>query len=295
MPYTLKSDDLTVKVDSSGAELTSIVANHTGREYLWQADPAFWKRHSPVLFPIVGSLWNGEYHYKKTAYPMSQHGFARDNDFRLIRQSDDEIRFGFTDTEHTRKAYPFSFELQIGYRLFQNKLEVIWQVVNKGGEDMYFQIGAHPAFFYPHFDPQGTGRGYFAFDKAEGINYILIAQKGCADTDTLHPLNLDEEGLLPIDVHTFDRDALIIQDNQVQRVALLDPSRRPFITLHFDAPLVGLWSPPGRPDCPFVCIEPWYGRCDRVGYTGDIHGRDYMNRLAAGKTFDASYTIEINK
>ena len=56
---TLKNDILSIAVNNHGAELTSIKKN--GVEYLWQADPAFWKRHSPVLFPIVGSVWDGNY------------------------------------------------------------------------------------------------------------------------------------------------------------------------------------------------------------------------------------------
>ena len=297
MTHILKNKNLTIAVESLGAELASIVCNRTGREYLWQADPAFWKRHSPILFPIVGSLWNGEYHYKHKAYPMSQHGFARDNDFELMYRSEDELRYRFADNEATRRIYPFRFGLQVGYRLVDNKVQVIWQVTNKGDEDMYFQIGAHPAFFYPGFNTEDDSRGYFAFDKKEDINYILIGEKGCADTDTKYPLELNSEGLMPIDVHTFDRDALIIQDDQIHRVSLLDIQKRPYVTLEFDAPLVGLWSPPRKHDCPFICIEPWYGRCDRVGYTGDISERDYMNRLSAREIFNASYTIiiEMNK
>ena len=53
---TLSNDKITIQISESGAELTSIVAN--GTEYLWQADPKFWQRHSPVLFPIVGRVWN---------------------------------------------------------------------------------------------------------------------------------------------------------------------------------------------------------------------------------------------
>ena len=81
---TVSNQELTIRVSEHGAELSSIVANATGKEYLWQADPAFWKRHSPVLFPIVGSVWKAEYRNEGTVYPLSQHGFARDMDFTLI-------------------------------------------------------------------------------------------------------------------------------------------------------------------------------------------------------------------
>ena len=49
---TISNSQLTIRVSPHGAELCNIVCN--GKEYLWQADPSFWKRHSPVLFPIVG-------------------------------------------------------------------------------------------------------------------------------------------------------------------------------------------------------------------------------------------------
>ena len=90
---TVSNQELTIRVSEHGAELSSIVANATGKEYLWQADPAFWKRHSPVLFPIVGSVWKAEYRNEGTVYPLSQHGFARDMDFTLIDEAENELRF----------------------------------------------------------------------------------------------------------------------------------------------------------------------------------------------------------
>ena len=79
---TLSNSELTIKVSPHGAELCSILRD--GKEYLWQADPAFWKRHSPVLFPIVGSVWENEYRHEGVSYALTQHGFARDMDFELI-------------------------------------------------------------------------------------------------------------------------------------------------------------------------------------------------------------------
>lgn len=288
----LKNEYLTVKIKSFGAELFNIISNKTGREYLWQGDPTFWKRRSPILFPIVGSLWNGEYRNNDIIYKMSQHGFARDNDFTLISSTSNEVFYAFKSNSETLKLYPFPFELQIGYRLIENKLTVIWKVINTGDSDMYFQIGAHPAFFYTDFDQSVQDRGYFAFDKTEDLSYTLIKDKGCVDPDTEYPLVL-KDGLLPIDIHTFDKDALILENSQIKKVSLLDKQKTPYITLHFDAPVVGLWAPKGE-GSPFVCIEPWYGRCDRYGYTGEYKDRDWMNHLVVGGEFTRSYDIEIN-
>lgn len=288
---TLSNKELTIRIAEHGAELSGIVANSTGKEYLWQADPAYWKRHSPVLFPIVGSVWEAEYRHEGVTYPLSQHGFARDMDFTLVEESDNEVRFLLRDTPDTLKVYPFPFNLEIGYRLEGNRIEVLWRVRNTGDKRMYFQIGAHPAFYYPNYAQDSPKRGYFAFDKPDGLIYRVLAEKGCVSDET-RPVPLDGEGMLPLDIHTFDIDTFILENGQVKRVDLLDMDRRPYLSLSFTAPLVGLWSPP-RKDAPFVCIEPWYGRCDRIGYKGEYKDRDWVNRLEPGESFDASYTIEI--
>lgn len=288
MIYQLANDDLAVRVSSLGAELCSISCK--GREYLWQADPVFWKRHSPVLFPIVGSLWNGTYRTGGSSYSLSQHGFARDMEFEKIYSAPDELRFTLRSSKETLMKYPFCFELQIAYRLTGRTIEVIWEVANTGQDVMPFQIGAHPAFYFPDFNPSEDLKGYFRLD-AESPRYILVAEKGCADPSKEYELEL-HDGLMRIDRHTFDRDALIFEGGQIHKVTLCDKSGNPHVTLSFDAPLVGLWSPPGK-DAPFVCIEPWYGRCDRVGYEGDFEGRDWVQLLKPGDRFRTSYVIEI--
>ncbi len=304
----LSNGTLSIEVSGHGAELCSIRKN--GIEYLWQADPEYWKRHSPVLFPIVGSLWNGVYRYGGKEYAMSQHGFARDMDFRLLEKAGNEVRYRLEADDATLSGYPFRFVLEIGYRLEDNKVHVLWTVHNADSTTMYYQIGAHPAFYYPDFAPATGHRGYFSFGKAQDtvlqkggagpdaamepvkeLEYILIKEKGCADTQTVYRRHL-EDGMLPIDTHIFDRDALILENGLVNRVTLHAPSGKPWLALTFDAPEVGLWSPPFR-NAPFVCIEPWYGRCDRAGFTGDISGRDWIQSLEAGESARMSYTIEI--
>ena len=125
---TISNKQLTIQVSPHGAELCSIVAN--GKEYLWQANPAFWKRHSPVLFPIVGSVWENEYRNEGIPYTLTQHGFARDMEFTLISEKEDEVRCRLVSNEETLHKYPFPFCLEIGYRIQGKKIEVMWEVKN---------------------------------------------------------------------------------------------------------------------------------------------------------------------
>lgn len=156
---------------------------------------------------------------------------------------------------------------------------------------MHFQIGAHPAFYYPGYDAATAERGFFGFDKTDGLRYILISEKGCANPDKEYPLALSD-GLLPLDIHTFDNDALILEGSQVKEVTLYDKEKTPYLSLHFDTPVVGLWSPPAK-NAPFVCIEPWYGRCDRAHYRGEYRDKDWMQHLSPDSVFNGGYTIEV--
>ena len=289
MKHVLKNDYLTITVDSAGAELTS-VQNAQGTEYLWNADPAYWKRHAPVLFPFVGSLKNKEYHYHGVSYPMGQHGFARDMEFTLLSTTQSEIWYFLKADDSTRSHYPFDFELQIGYRLEETKLTVLWQVTNHGQEPMPFSIGAHPAFYCPPTPDKKRTDYEFRFDNTSPLTYHAIAEGGLADTHTEHPLPETANHTLTISEHLFDGDALIVEGHQAHRIELAKKGEEPYITMLFDAPLFGLWAPPGA-ETPFVCIEPWYGRCDATDFNGTLEEREYGQTAAPGETVTFSYSI----
>lgn len=286
---TLSNDKITVRISSHGAELTSIRAN--GTEYLWQADPAFWGRHSPVLFPIVGRVWNNIYRNEGKEYELGQHGFARDMDFKLTHESDDSATYILESNEDTLKKYPFRFVLKIGYVLKGNRIEVNWEVKNTGEKDMYFQIGAHPAFYYRDLDTNTDKRGFLCFgNDHKKLEYISPAEKGCVSPQR-HTLEL-ADGWMELTSGTFDCDTYMFDNSQIQKITLADKNKRPYLSLEFSSPLVAIWSPSAtRPDVPFVCIEPWYGRCDEVGYKGEFKNREWMQRLASGETFNANYSI----
>ncbi len=287
---TLSNDKVKIQVSEHGAELTSIYANET--EYLWQADPQFWARHSPVLFPFVGRVWNNEYRHQGVSYPMGQHGFARDMDFQLTRETEDTVTYTLESNEETLKKYPFPFRLEIGYRLQDNRIEVLWSVENTGTEAMYFQIGAHPAFYYRDLDTTSADRAFLDYGSPAELEYITPVEKGCVSPQR-HTLHLPD-GLQPVDTHTFDCDTYIFDNSQLRKITLTDKQRNPYLSLTFDTPLVAVWSPSAvRPDVPFICLEPWYGRCDQVGYDGELKDREWMQTLQAGQRFDASYTITL--
>lgn len=286
----LKNEVLTVEISEHGAELQSIRKGAV--EYLWQGDPAYWGRRSPVLFPIVGSVWEKKYRVNGTEYELGQHGFARDMDFVLVSASETEARYRLESSEETLAKYPYPFVLEIAYRLHGNSVDVIWEVTNPAEADLHFQIGAHPAFHYPDYDPEKSGRGSLSFDKTEGLECIRIKEKGCVDAQTKWPLEMPD-GKVKLEKDTFDAiDTIMLQDGQIGQVNMFKEDGTPWLSVTFDAPVVGIWSPPGKV-APFICLEPWYGRCDSVGYEGEYKDKDWMNTLAPGEKFSSVYTIEI--
>ena len=285
--YNIKNDIYNLTVSDHGAEITSLLKN--GRELMWHADPAFWGRTSPVLFPQVGAVWEKKYRFGGKTYEMGQHGFARDMDFNMILQTSDELVFELKDSEETKAKYPFDFVLRLGYKLTDDKVEVIWEVENPSDRDMFFSIGGHPAF-----NCDLTKDKLLFMNKGEKVsgnltsNVVMLDGSGCLSDKTTEVV-LDD-GVLALKPELFDKDALVIENRQADTVAIIAADGETLVTVSFDAPLFGVWSPDHK-NAPFVCIEPWYGRCDRAGFTGDLSEREYGNKLGAGEKFKVSYTI----
>lgn len=293
MNYKIENEFLEVEISTFGAELQKIVNKKLDRNYLWNGEEEFWGRRSPVLFPFVGSLKNKQYEYKGKRYSMGQHGFARDMNFEFLSQNKSSIWFVLKSSKETLEKYPFEFILKIGYELNQNEIKVMWKVENIGSEKMYFSIGAHPAFLVP-IQPNTLREEYFLkFDTQNNLKNTGL-ENGLANRENKQNgiIELDK-GYLKISKELFKYDALIIEHNQTQKVSLCLPDKTEYVTLEFDSPLFGVWSP-YKENVPFVCIEPWYGRCDDKNFEGTLENRLWQNELESNGEFYKEYKIILN-
>lgn len=288
MNHVIENENLKVTVADHGAEVRSIIRKSDNAEMMWQADAAYWGRTSPVLFPLIGNYYEKKSVYQGKTYELGQHGFARDMDFELVKEAADELIFSLKDTEETLQKYPFHFELQIRYVLQGTTVQVRWTVKNTNEETMYFSIGAHPAFncdldtYRLRFEKNGI--------PCESLTGNIIANdgSGCLSDET-EKLQL-QDGLLTMSDELFAKDALIIEKQQADVVSLVSPDGKSVVSVTCPTPLFGIWSPVGK-HAPFMCIEPWYGRCDRVGYDQKLEGREYGNVLAPADEFHGGYEI----
>lgn len=280
--YTLENEQIRIRVNTSGAELVSLVKKDTGIEYMWSGDDKYWGRVSPVLFPVVGNYRNHTMRYDGREYNSGQHGFARDMEFHLASQMDDELWFVLASNDETLKQYPFAFSLLVGYRINGSSVRVMWNVMNHDKRDIWFSIGGHPAFVSP---VEGAS---LEFDVSGTVTSKVLDENGLV-SDRTKEFRLDG-GRLELTYEMFDEDALIFEDQQIRKAVLTDKEGRDVLGMLFDAPLLGIWTPVGK-KAPFLCIEPWYGRTDASGFDGELSEREWGNKLKPSEVFSAHYDL----
>jgi len=277
---TISNSILKASIKHAGAELFSLKDNQEN-EYIWEGNPDFWGKHSPVLFPIVGTLKNNTYTINEKEYQLPRHGFARDMDFELIEKTQNKAVFSLQSSEETLQKYPFEFELQLIYTLNENALELEYKVINKGKEKMPFSIGAHPAIALPdHFENYAL-----QFEKEENLKYYLLENDLISSkTKILETKN----NVVPLNYELFRNDALIFKTIESKSLTILNNSK-PYVKVdYYDFPSLGIWT---KENAPFICIEPWLGYSDTDENTGDLYQKEGILTLEANKDFSAKFSI----
>ena len=288
---TYSKDNLTIEVSEHGAELTSLRCN--GQDYLWNGDATYWNRHSPVLFPVVGKPYNNEIHVDGDSYPMKQHGFARDSEFEQV-ESNRGVCFRMKDTDR-HDVYPYRFGLEVTYIIEGSDLWVCWYVENLDNRDMYYQIGAHPAFLLPDYNPADDIHGYIQYKyHGNAESPLVTSQLKDGNREDRPDGGIRLPNMMPIRRDTFAHDALMIEDGQVNEATLYDKKGVKVLSVYcLYAAAFGIWAPT-KEGCPFVCLEPWEGICDKKGFTGDISQRDLICVIKPGDHGHFDYRIRIH-
>jgi galactose mutarotase-like enzyme len=281
MIVTITNSQLTVTINTLGAELISLVKNN--KNYIWSVDETYWNKTSPVLFPIVGRLKNDSYSFNGKTYKLPRHGFARNMEFTFDKKSDSQVIFELNQTEETKAIYPFSFKLLMAYTLMENELVIEYFVRNQSDDVLPFSIGAHPAFAIS--------------DKFE--NYSLQFNK----EDTFETYHLENESFngkttlvdtinntIALNYDLFEKDALVFKQLNSNEVTLKNKDKA-ILKVNYDHfPYLGIWT---KQNAPFLCIEPWCGLADSSNHNGDLEEKEGMNHLPAGEDFLRAIRIEI--
>ncbi|WP_396228207.1 aldose 1-epimerase family protein [Flavobacterium sp.] len=278
----ISNSNLTAEINHLGAELFSL-KNKENTEYIWEGNPYFWGKHSPILFPIVGTLKNNSYHYNGIEYHLSRHGFAREMEFNIIDKSSNSVTFSLISNDETRNVYPFDFELHVIYTLDENSLNIEYIVLNKCKLQMPFSIGAHPAFALP-----GNFEDYsLEFNKEEPLEYYLLENDLVSNKTKKLDVN---NKIVDLNYPLFENDALIFKSLQSNSLTILENAKPVLRTTFSGFPNLGIWT---KKDAPFLCIEPWFGYSDTEKNHGNLFEKEGIQVLNENEVFQSKFSVEI--
>ena len=298
---SIKSSELQVVISPAGAEMQSICDVKTEREYFWQGDPKYWGGRSPILFPIVGGMWNGECRIEGKTYRIPKHGFVRLREWEVISREENTVTCACESIPEELEVYPFKYRVEAKFSVVGRKVEVAYTVFNLDDKKMWFQLGGHPAFILPDFKEGTPISGYLKFE-GDVHSLVRAGEQGCIEMERAGrpqrypiPWSNKDKDLVNVCVDTFANEALIFDQHQLKAATLLDTTAdapKPIARVESTAPAWLFWAPQGV-HSPFVCIEPWYGLCDDQHFAGDINERSYINHLEPGEIWQGGYSIDI--
>lgn len=286
---TIENQFLRVSINPLGAELVSLFNKENEVEYMWNADPTFWGKSSPVLFPIVGALKNNQYFYQGKTYTLPRHGFARERVFSVEVQTESSITFLLKEDEESLKVFPFPFEFRLIYTLNENALSVSYSVKNTGNEEMYFSVGGHPAFDLPLSEDTVYEDYYLEFNQTEDFPRWELADGGLIKKEAT--TFLENTNRLPLTKELFYQDALVFKHQKSTEVILKSDKVSTQLKFTFENfPFLGIWA---ATNANFVCIEPWCGIADSENHNQELSKKEGIEVLASDQIFLRTWIVSV--
>jgi galactose mutarotase-like enzyme len=286
---TIENEFVSAQIKPLGAELVSFIDKNAQQEYMWEANPEFWGKTSPVLFPIVGALKNNQYIFEGEKYTLSRHGFAREKEFLTENRTNNEVTFLLISDEKTKEIYPFDFEFRIKYLLSEKSLSVTYSVTNTGEKDMYFSVGGHPAFKVPFEVGTQYEDYYLEFEAIENSPRWDLTNEGLIKNQS-SPF-FENTNRIKLTKKLFYGDALVFDDLKSQKVRIKSGKTDKKLIFDFTSfPYLGIWA---AKNANFVCIEPWCGIADYENHNQELKEKSGMNQLKSDENFERTWSIEI--
>ena len=278
MRYELINEQMTVAVDTRGAELVSVVQG--GKERLWQNEDGSWGGHAPILFPVCG-------HCGMTvggkAYPILPHGFAKRHEFTLLSRGENFLCFSLRSNEETLRVYPFAFCFTVRYELSGRTLKIQYQVHNPHSTPLFFSCGAHESYALT-----GALADYeLAFSKPLRLVHAYHDPDGCLTGETR---DFGTRQVLPLPTDILQgNNTLILCDLSERAVQLRTKAGALVAEIAFpDFAHLLLWRPG---NASMICVEPWGNLPDRVGEEREFSEKPGVTCVSPQETKTVTHTI----
>lgn len=282
MMITIQDSKTSAVIDTTGAQLVSF-QDASGKEYIWQRNPAYWKNCSPLLFPAIGNSRNGKTKFDGTWFDMPKHGFCKESVFEVSAQSDTSTSFRLTANDKTRLHYPYDFVLTLTYRLEDGVLSMIYEVENTGCRDLPYCLGAHPGFNCPMEDGAVFEDYQLEFELEEDTRSIVYDLKAMQFDVDRHRVTLKNTRILPLRYDLFDDDAVYFDSIRSRKVALVHTQTKRGVEVSYPGfSTVAFWTPDGK-QAPLLCIEPWNGSAIRSDEDDEFLHKHGVQILSAGE------------
>ena len=285
MEYTLENEYLQITVTEWGAQLKSVLCKADGTQRMWQADPAVWGYHAPILFPHAGKTCENQIRAKGGEFASKQHGFAREMDHPFLDRTADTLRFAIESNDFTLSRWPYRFRLISSFRLEKDTVHHTLTVENLDDSPLPYGIGYHPAF------AMADGGDYvLRFSEMESPLCVSCLPHGLV-TNQLYSLgsNLTE---IPVDEQLFANDSHCMLNLRSKTLGLYEKNTgRAVICDISDFPYTLLWSKPGKPH--FVCIEPWMSLPSPEGGSTDWNEKPAAYILQPGESQSTTLSMRV--
>lgn len=269
----LENSNIKLVVELHAAEMHSLVDKHSGKEWIWNANPEFWGQRNPILFPVVGSTYDQNLHIDGNLYQIGNHGFTRHANFECVEQTDSKIVLQFKSSGHTLNQYPYNFCLEVEYRLLESHIDIIYRITNESDKVMPFNFGLHPAFYHSNNGVDGV---------------IPVEFFGVEDHLPESILRKDVNQVLEFSDEFFKTTPTLVLDHvKSSYVRLHDHSDYLDVSV-FGYRWLAFWK---KPKANFICIEPWYGHDDFEPFYGEFKDREGTLFLDPNRVFTTSYQI----
>ena len=268
MIFELENEQYRIRVSTLGAELESLYSKETGLEYLWQAAPEAWDRHSLLLFPCCGRIDRSRIIARGKEYPLPMHGFAKDREFSVLEKTDTSLLLELAADADTLRQFPYRFRLQVRFAVTKKEITESFEVINDDDVPMPFSLGGHPAFFCPVDLSSAAADCLLEFDRTQEIvEHELTEGTRLIIPEAEKPF-LNGTSFLRLSNAFFNDGPKVLSNVDADFVRLRSEKTGHYVEMGIAGfPFMTLWGVGQR--MTVIAIEPWCG-------TSDVEGTDHV-------------------